>query len=104
MSQQFENLVEQAMDRNTAKGFIKDGRITFVIKLELGDLINFDIEALNDYCDELMPNSYMLSDLCYDVVGSEPGKDTSAGWCNGQIYIEVDAEVEIENEDEDEGN
>jgi hypothetical protein len=101
MSHQFKNLVEQEMDRNTAKGFIKDGRIEFVIKVELGDLLDFDVEALNNYCDELMPAGYMLGDLCYNVVGAEPGKNTSAGWCNGQVYIEVNAEVEIEDSDEE---
>jgi hypothetical protein len=71
-------------------------RLSVVLPIELGDLIDRGIEALNDLVSEMITtDSGVLVDITYEAVRADP--DIGNGnITNGTVYVRVSAMVDID--------
>jgi hypothetical protein len=70
-----------------------NGRLDVVIAVDLGDLIDHDIEGLNDLADErIIDGNGTLSDINYRVVGHVEER-AGGHFLTGGVLIRVTAEV-----------
>ena len=73
----------------------ENNRLIVDVDVDLGDILDNNLEGFNDLIQERINDSYaaMLGDISYQVVGHiSPPEDTYIG---GTITIRVDCEVEF---------
>lgn len=64
----------------------KDGRITGIIRVEMKDIVNMDLEDTLDLFSERLVGSTLLCSIDYEVVGHEP---------NNTLLIQVTGDTEL---------
>lgn len=82
ISTEFEVVTEPLTGEEVKKKLVND-RLKLVIQVDLNTLLDLTLEGFNDFCEELILEDGILSDIGYEVVGAK----------DGMVLVEVDAEV-----------